>query len=130
MKKLINGITVIIILLIVSIPTLVLFSEMTAWQLITETESPNAKYDARVFRYLSDIDRHAPYGNYVTIRPTTISTKWNKGHVVLAAYCKNDVLPKWASDTNLEINCQVENEQEIRTTSTRVFGIDVRITNQ
>lgn len=127
MKKSIVSIIGLAIFILASLLTLVYFSEMKAWQLISEVKAPNGEFEARIFRYISDMDRHAPYGNYVYIRPQSSSKRRGDGHVVFAGYCKNGASVHWVSNTNLNIICQIENETDIRTLSTKVFGIDISI---
>jgi uncharacterized protein DUF5412 len=120
-------ITSLTILALAIIFSLVKFSEMSAWQLISETTSPNNKYEVRVLRYISDLDPHAPYGNYVIIRPQSFNGRWSEGHVILAGYCKEEATVHWLSNTSLDIICQTVNEKDIRTSSSKAFNIYVRI---
>ena len=127
MKKVIITISALLILVTVTIFALVKFSEMSAWQLISKTKSPNSKFEVRVFRYISDLDRHAPYGYYVTIQPQRFNADGKRGHVAFAGYCKNEASIHWLSNESLDIICQIENEKDIRTLSTKTFGIDIQI---
>jgi hypothetical protein len=130
MKRLIGSIFILLSIAATVLIALVIYSETSAWQLISETPSPNSKYEAQVFKYISDIDRHAPYGDYVIIQPSSLRIAWKNDHVALAAYCKNGASINWNTNTNLDIFCEIDNKKDIRTLTTKAFGIDIQLINK
>lgn len=106
---------------------LFLLIEHDSWGLISSKKSPDQSYILHHYKYYSDSNRHAPYGDYVFLTSKHSRQPGKKGHVVFAGYCRNSLTYSWQTDTNVNVICEIQNAKDIRTYSSRAFGVNINI---
>jgi len=118
---------IIIALLTASSVGLFLFIEHSSWGLISSKKSPDQSYILHHYKYYSDSNRHAPYGDYVFLGSKYSRKPGKKGHVVFAGYCRNSLTYFWENDKEVNVICKIQDTKDIRTYSAKVFGITINV---
>lgn len=123
MKKAIFKVLVVFILIAMSLFGLMFAVEMLAWEEKSVQISPDKDWELYHYRYISDINRHAPYGDYLILYRESLRFKNPKeGYVIFAGYCSDALDFKWVTNNHIQIFCRSAKEPKIRTISKQAFG--------
>ena len=106
------------------------FPERMQWNQLSSSLSPTNQFIAYTYSYNSDTNWHAPYGSYVFLNPRALFEYPFNGHTVFAGYCKKEVGIRWLNQSNLEINCQHDQPDEVHTLSKNAYGIDISLVSR
>jgi len=101
--------------------------EQDAWNQIAKKNSPDGKYTLYEYSYYSDINRHAPYGTYIFLKPDVSKRKPINSYVIFAGYCANKNIFEWVSNGQIDITCLVKEKDSVRTQSSEAYGIKTNI---
>ena len=126
-NKYIRGI--ILLLLFAGIGLLILnfIIEQDSWHQIAKKTSPDGKYTVYEYSYYSDINRHAPYGTYIFLKPETSNRKPINSYVIFAGYCTNKNIFEWISNDQIKVSCLAKEKDSVRTQSSEAYGIKTDI---
>ena len=126
MKRVIKSVAVILIVAAALLAVLSIVADRTEWDEVLREASPDGEKVVAAYNYMSDGDRHAPYGTYVFLQSQFLEMTPLDGYIIFAGYC-HKVSLNWASDKELEINCASVGEPNIRTQSISAFGISINV---
>ena len=96
-----------------------------SWKKVSEADCPDGTFTVFQYNYFLDGNRHAPYGKYLFIKPSSSHKKPINSYVIFAGYCTNDKLYKWASNTELDITCIESENNSVKTLSKKAYGINI-----
>lgn len=102
------------------------FTRNIHWNYLGMEKSPSGVFNAAIYNYQSDGDRHAPYGYYIYLQTSNLPSQ-RKGDLVFAGYCKTTPKVEWISDHQLIIYCEAKNAEDIRSLMSRIYGIGIQV---
>ena len=121
MKKLL----VITIILAVGIFAAIVYTDNQEWVLESSKLSPNETFGIYKYSYLSDGNRHAPYGTYLYLQNAKGFQSPLKGYLIFAGYCGKNMSYSWATNEHVVVNCEAGEPKNIRTLARKAYGIRI-----
>lgn len=92
------------------------------YDIYSSERSPNGSYIITGFDSMSE-GAHAPYGQHLTLSKLPVNTP-DKGYVIFAGYC-NKLSYVWNSDTDITISCSGLDEEKVRSSAVKAYGIKI-----
>ena len=89
--------------------------------------SPDGRFSVFEFQSHQDGLEHAPYGSVLSLSADRGLDNPEDGQVIFAGYCKSALVYRWVDNQRIAVDCPVRGDIDIRTLSTRAFGISVSL---
>ena len=128
MKRIFKIIIFLLVVGIIGVAVLFTYLDSFYWDKKSSMESPDGKFNIHEYNYMSDGDRHAPYGKYLFLQKSLSPIPGYKSYVIFAGYCDNSFNFSWVSNNQININCKTNEPDSIRTYSNKAFGVRINVT--
>ena len=130
MKKNLIQIFSVLALFALAIILALIYANEVSWKELSKKDSPNGSYSLYHYHYMSDTDRHAPYGNYIFLQAEDPLTPTKDSYVIFAGYCQDKLSYSWLSNNEVLILCKVKESKDIRTSSNLAYGININVQSE
>lgn len=100
-----------------------LYLAPNSWEEKGSKPSPDGHASIYEYCYMSDGDRHAPYGTYIFIGPANGILPPTSRHVVYAGYC-DELAYEWVTNDVIELSLGECESKNIRTLAKKAYGVD------
>ena len=97
------------------------------YSLRSSRASPDGHFSVFEFQSHQSGREHAPHGTVLALATDPSLGHPEDGHVIFAGYCKTPIGYHWLDNQRIAVDCPVRGSGDVRTLSTRAFGISVTL---
>lgn len=97
------------------------------YSLRSSQRSPDGRYSVFEFQSHQSGREHAPHGSLLALTPEHSLAHPEDGHVIFAGYCRPALAYRWVDNQRIAVDCPNRGDVDVRTLSTRAFGITITL---
>ena len=97
------------------------------YSLRSSEASPDGRFSVFEFQSHQKGREHAPHGTVRSLAADRSLGHPEDGHVIFAGYCKTAIAYRWVDNQRIAVDCPLRADGDVRTRSTRAFGISVTL---
>ena len=127
MKRVFKILIFVTLFIVVTAVSLLIYLDGFYWEKKSSIASPDGNLTVHEYYNMSDSDRHAPYGTYLFIQSSRNPMPAYKSHVIFAGYCNDKFNYLWQGSKQLNIVCQTNEPDSIRTYSKKAYGVNINV---
>jgi hypothetical protein len=97
------------------------------YSLRSSRASPDGHFSVFEFQSHQSGREHAPHGTVLSLTADSSLGHPEDGHVIFAGYCRPALAYRWVDNQRIAVDCPNRGDVDVRTLSTRAFGITITL---